>query len=112
MESNIDSVWQRLEALNVSKAFVLFTAKRTAKKPDLELIVQSIIVTTKCGNNSIDWEDDIYKFDSPMVRPIREECADLQGKMDGMLTYDNVARKITLSATVTRKVKEKIKKNL
>lgn len=112
MEPTLESIWQRLDSLNISKVFILFAAKRTKKNPELQVTIQSIIVTTKCEKNNVDWGEDIYDFDSPMTKPIREECAELDGKMDGMLTYNNDTRQLNLSATLTRKVREKIKKRL
>ena len=112
IEVTMENLWKKLDDLDVSKVFILFNAKRTKKNPDLEVIIQSIIVTTKTEKNTIPWDNDVYSFDSDFTKPIREQCADLSGKMDGMLVYNNVSKNLSLNATVTKKVKEKIKRIL
>ena len=112
MDKNRNEMWARLDDLNVAKIFILFTAKNGGKRKQPEVVIQSIMVTTKCGNNNIDWDHDIYSFDSSYTKPIFESCQSLSGKLDGMLVYNNEQRKVTMSGTKTVKVREKVRFDL
>ena len=110
MFKNDQDLWQKLDELNVAKVFILFTVKK--KRKDLEPVttIQSVMVTTNCGNNQIDWNNEIYSEKSYLTNPIQRDFSNIEGKVDGMLVYDCKSRKVTLSGTHTKKIREKFKK--
>lgn len=112
MLKNNQELWQKLDDLNIAKVFILFTVKKTKKNPELLTNIQSIMVTTNCGNNQIDWENDVYSDESYLTKPIQLEFSSLDGKVDGMLVYNCGTRTVELSGTLTKKIREKFKRNL
>ena len=110
MLKNEDELWQRLDEINVAKVFILFTVKKGKKDPNPIITIQSVMVTTNCGNNQIDWDNEIYSEKSFLTSPIQREFSEMDGKFDGMLVYNCGLKKVTISGTHTRKVREKFKR--
>lgn len=102
MEQN--EIWNYLDSFNVSKVFIGFTVRRKKKTNNTEIIIQSIMATTKCGNNNIDWEEDLYKEKSILTKPIYDEYQNFIGKVDGMLIYDNEKKKAVFSDRIVKKI--------
>ena len=107
-----NEIWNYLDSLNVCKVFILFTAKYKKKSNSTEIIIQSIMATTKCGQNNIDWEEELYKEKSALTKPIYDEYSNFVGKVDGMLTYDNDKKKAILSGKVIKKILENFQKDI
>lgn len=105
-----DDIWSYFDNLNISKIFVMYHAKCKNNKP--EIVIDSIIAITKCGNNQISWNNDIYQFESWITKPIFDEHKEFSGKIDGMLTYDNFKKKIILKGNRKYKIQEKFTKDL
>ena len=109
---NENEIWNYLNSLNVCKIFILFTAKYKKKISATEIIIQSTMVTTKCGKNNIDFSEELYKEKTIFTKPIYEEYEKLIGKVDGMLTYDNDKKKIILSGKIVKKTFENFQKEI
>ena len=107
-----NEIWNYLDSINVSKVFILFTAKYKKKTNTTELIIQSIMATTKCGKNNIDWEEDLYKEKSILTKPIYDEYQNFIGKADGMLVYDNEKKKAVFSGKIVKKIFENFRKEV
>lgn len=112
MLKNDQELWQKMDDLNVSKVFVLFTVKNKKKDSKNITTIQSVMVATNCGKNEIDWNNDICSEKSYLTRLIQMEFSNIDGKIDGMLVYNCKSRKAVISGTHTKKVREKFKKEL
>lgn len=107
-----EEVWEHMDKLNLSKVFIMFSAKYKKKLQKVQFIIQSVMCLTKCDKNNVDWEDEIYKEESFLTKPIYEEYANLNGKADGMLVWNNEMRKVILTSKVTKKLLEQVKKEI
>ena len=106
-----DDIWSFLESLNISKVFILYKGK--CKEKELPSIkIDSVIVTTKCGKNEIKWDNELYNNKSFLTKPIYDLHIDFTGKIDGMLTYDNVKKKSTITGKHKYKITEKFNKEI
>jgi hypothetical protein len=104
MIDNIEKVWELLDRLNVSKVFILYIYKKTKRMPEPQATIQSVIVTTKCGKNDVAWDGEICRDKSSILKIIGEAHEGVEGKVDGMMTYNNIARKVCVSGKIKQKV--------
>lgn len=102
MEQN--EIWDYLDSFNVNKVFIGFTVRCKKKTNNTEITIQNVMATTKCGNNNIDWEEDLYKEKSILTKPIYDEYQNFIGKVDGMLIYDNEKKKAVFSDRIVKKI--------
>jgi len=107
-----NEIWYYLDSLNACKIFILFTAKFKNKAKKVEIVIQSIMATTKCGGNNIDFQGEIHNEKSFLTKPIYNEYKNLVGKVDGMLTYDNDKKKIMLSGRIEKKIFQNFQKEI
>jgi len=106
-----DDIWLYFDNLDVSKVFVMYHGK-CKKNQNPEIVIDSIIVTTKLEQNHISWDQDIYKFESWITKPIYDTHQNFQGKIDGMLTYDNFKKKVTITGKHKYKIEDKFTKDI
>ena len=104
MIDNIEKVWELLDRLNVSKVFILYIYKKTKRMPEPQATIQSVMVTTKCGKNDVAWDGEIRGDKSSILKIICEVHKGVEGKVDGMMTYNNNARKVCVSGKIKQKV--------
>ena len=104
MIDNIEKVWELLDRLNVSKVFILYIYKKTKRMPEPQATIQSVIVTTKCGKNNVAWDSEICRDKSSILKIICEVHEGVEGKVDGMMTYNNNTKKVCVSGKIKQKV--------
>ena len=112
MMKSKEEIWTHMENLNLSRIFIMFSAKYKKKFEKVEFIIQSIMPLTKCGKNNVDWNDEIFKEKSFLTQPIFDEYEKIHGKVDGMLVWNNETKKVILTSKITKKILELVKKEL
>lgn len=104
MIEDIEKVWELLDRLNVSKVFVLYVYKKTRKMAEPKATIQSVIVTTKCGKNDVAWDGEICRDKSSILKIIGEAHDGVEGKVDGMVVYNNNIKKVFVSGKIKQKL--------
>lgn len=104
MIDNIEKVWELLDRLNVSKVFILYIYKKTKRMAEPKATIQSVIVTTRCGKNDVVWDGEICRDKSLILKIIGEVHEGVEGKVDGMMVYNNNTKKVFVSGKIKQKV--------
>jgi hypothetical protein len=107
-----NEIWNHLDSYNVCKIFILFKAKFKNKTKKVEIVIENIMATTKCGNNNIDFQGEIHNDKSFLTKPIYNEYENLVGKVNCILTYDNENKKIILSGKIEKKIFQNFQKEI
>lgn len=106
------NIWSKLDEINISKIIILYNAKFKKKSNTISIQIESTFAIFKSEDRAVNWNDIITNDKPYLLDALKSEHADLNGKISGMLVYDNVKRKILLSGTHQKTIVEKFQKEL
>jgi hypothetical protein len=108
MLNNNQQIWDLLEKQDISKVYISYSTKRKKVEDQISIIIQDVTIVCKHANHSI-FHDEIFKEDSFLRMPIFNSHKEVIGKSDGLLTYDNIKKKIILKGKYNKKIIEEYK---
>lgn len=108
MVNNNQQIWDLLEQLDISKVYISYSTKRKKLEEQINIKIENITIICNHANHSV-FHDEIFKEDSFLRLPIFNSHKEIIGKADGLLTYDNIRKKVTLKGKYNKKTTEEYK---
>lgn len=106
-------IWQELDAANIAKAIILYIAKYKKKLNVVHISVEGTFAILKNNEkNYLNFEQLVYKEKSYFIEILNIEHSGLKDKINGMLVFDNIRKKVVISGLYKKKITEKFEKDI
>ena len=103
---NKQEIFKKLDNLNISKVYISFFYEKN------EVNIISNMIIMKDERYSVDWGNDVYDDKSYITQPIFEYEKGNWEIIDGLLTWDVINKKLTISGKKQKCVEEKFSEEI